>query len=95
MPKCIYCGNDIVLEVKIGRQDECSSCHRDLHSCVQCTYYDRSFHNECRENQSEWVADKERANFCGFFVFGREIENEKNEQQKAKMSLENLFKKQS
>lgn len=77
----------------MSRRDDCPNCHRDLHACVQCKYYDRSSHNQCREPQSEWVADKEAANFCGFFEFGREVEDERAAQDKAKKRLDDLFKR--
>ena len=93
VPKCVHCGNDIELIVKIGRRDECPSCHEDLHACVQCKYYDRTAHNQCREPQAGWVAEKESANFCGYFEFGRDTTEEKNNQDKAKQQLEDLFKK--
>jgi hypothetical protein len=30
--------------------------------------YDPHAHNKCREPQAEWVTDRERANFCDFFI---------------------------
>ena len=93
MPKCVHCGNEIELIVKVGRRDECPQCQADLHTCIQCRHYDRSAHNNCREPQSEWVPDKEAANFCGYFEFGRDITETKNEQDKAKNDLDGLFKK--
>lgn len=93
MPKCSFCQTEISLEVKIGRLDECPGCHRDLHTCMQCKYYDRAAHNDCREPQAEWVPDKERANFCGYFEFGRDVMEERESQEKAKKGLDELFKK--
>ena len=93
MPKCVHCGNEIELIVKVGRRDECHHCHEDLHTCIQCRFYDRASHNDCREPQAEWVPDKESANFCGYFEFGRDITEEKDDQDQAKHQLEDLFKK--
>jgi hypothetical protein len=93
MPTCAWCQREIELIVKVGRQDDCPHCHRDLHACVQCRHYDRAAHNKCREPQSEWVPDKERANFCGYFEFGREVAGERDAEEKAKNGLEALFKK--
>ncbi len=95
MPRCAFCQHEITLEVKIGRLDECPHCSRDLHTCLQCRHYDRAVHNQCREPQAEWVPDKERANFCGYFEFGRDVTDERNLQEKAKKDLETLFKKRT
>ena len=35
--------------------------------CLNCRHYDRSARWECREEISEAVRDKERANFCDAF----------------------------
>jgi hypothetical protein len=36
---------------------------------VQCRFYDRHAHNQCREPNAEWVTDRERRNFCDYFSF--------------------------
>jgi hypothetical protein len=68
---CWKCGTE-VLEIsgarKILRTDTCSKCESDLHACKNCQFYDRQYHNECRETQAEWVSDKERANYCDYFA---------------------------
>jgi len=93
MPRCFFCGKDVELVYrKVGRQDECPHCGRDLHACFQCRFYDRSSHNQCRENQAAMVADKERSNFCEFFEFGRDASAEKGAQEEAKKKLGELFK---
>ena len=94
MPKCVFCGAEVeILDRKVGRMDECHSCKRDLHACVQCRFYDRSYHNQCRENQAGQVADKEKSNFCEFFEFGRDSEGERRAVDDAKGKLDGLFKK--
>ena len=68
---CLKCGTEIA-EIsgvrKVLRTDTCSKCDSDLHACKNCQFYDRQYHNECRETQAEWVSDKERANYCDYFV---------------------------
>jgi len=94
MPRCFFCGAEIeILDRKVGRQEECPSCRRDLHACLQCRFYDRSYHNQCRENQAQIVSDKERSNFCEFFEFGRDAQGEKKAVEDSKKKLEDLFKK--
>jgi len=92
VPRCIHCGKEVELIVKIGRRDECPHCHEDLHTCIQCRFYEREAHNQCREPRAEWVPDKGSANFCGYIEFGRDATEEKNDQAKARKQLEDLFK---
>jgi hypothetical protein len=93
MPRCVFCGSDVEIIDRVGRLDECPTCKRDLHACLQCQLYDRSSHNQCRESQAGYVGEKERANFCEFFLFGREAMDEKKDDVAAKHGLEELFKK--
>ncbi len=60
---------------------------------VVCQYYDVTAHHECGEPTAEWVADKERGNFCGMF---RPFAGERaagDDVASAKAKLEELFKK--
>lgn len=68
MSACAFCGASLPADLKVLRVSECSSCGRDLHACVQCRHYDPNAHNKCREPQAEWVTDRERRNFCEYFV---------------------------
>jgi len=61
---------------------------------MQCRFYDRSSHNDCRENQAAMVGDKERSNFCEFFEFGRDATVEKSAADDSKKKLDELFKRQ-
>ena len=90
---CVFCGTEIEIEGRVGRRDECPKCKHDLHACLQCRLYDRSFHNQCRESQSGYVTDKESSNFCEFFEFGRDVKAEKDKANDTKSKLEALFKK--
>jgi len=64
---CHACHNEIKTEGYISRADECPKCGADIHCCLNCQHYDPAAHNKCREPQTEWVADREKANFCDFF----------------------------
>lgn len=90
---CIFCGHALEIVDRVGMRDECPHCHRDLHACLQCQFYDEFAHHECREPQAEYVSDKEKANFCDYFVFGsaKSVRGDKTAEAKAK--LEDLFKK--
>jgi len=92
---CYFCKEEILVEDKVARNDTCPNCDRDLRCCKQCKFYDQSAYNDCKEVAAERIVDKERANFCDFFLprgskvngggYNRTIE--------AKKALENLFRK--
>ena len=65
---CHSCSNEIKLEGHISRNDECPQCSSDVHACLNCEHYDPAAHNRCREPQAEWVSDREKANFCDYFL---------------------------
>ena len=52
----------------VSRSDVCPSCGADVRSCKNCRFYEPGAHYDCRENIDELVKDKERANFCGWFM---------------------------
>jgi hypothetical protein len=66
---CWRCGaglNDTPLP--LARRAECHSCGSELHVCRMCRHYDTSVSRSCREPVAEEVGDKQRANFCGWFM---------------------------
>ena len=66
---CFQCGREIPADRTILREDECPHCSADLHACRNCRFYDPAVSDQCAEPQAEWVADKERGNFCEYFVY--------------------------
>lgn len=64
---CWKCKKTIDVSQKIYRNTTCQFCGADLHSCRNCKFYDVGSHYDCRENISDLVKDKERANFCEWF----------------------------
>lgn len=65
---CWRCGTAITDEpLPLSRTAECRACHAELHVCRMCEFYDTSKAKSCREPVAEPVADKTRANFCGWF----------------------------
>jgi hypothetical protein len=95
MFNCAFCNGVLDITESVSRQDTCPHCQRDLRCCKQCKFYDPRAYNECREVSAERIVDKERANFCDFFVLrgtkgaGRRSDKVKE----AKEALEALFKK--
>jgi hypothetical protein len=90
---CAFCGEEIVLKDKVGRNDTCSHCGRDIRCCKQCKFYDPHSYNDCREVSAERIVDKERANFCDYFVLKGSRKGNVNRAREAKKALEALFKK--
>jgi hypothetical protein len=93
MPACHFCGNPVDPLAKVGIRDECPKCHRDLHICKNCRFWDPSAHNQCRETQSEPVQDRERSNFCTYFSPGSVSAPQSRESTAARKKLDALFKK--
>ena len=65
---CFFCAREIEVSERVGFRDECPGCGRPAHVCRNCNFYDPAYNNQCRETQTERVVDKERANFCEYFV---------------------------
>ncbi len=91
---CFRCGASLAtLSLPLSRRDECPECSASLHVCRMCRHFDVAAVNQCREDDAEEVRDKERVNFCEWFV---PTENAfdagaKAEADRAKRSLEALF----
>ncbi len=93
--QCAFCGAKLKLEDRVSRRDTCAACGRDLRCCMQCKFYDPHAYNECREVSAERIRDKERSNFCDYFLpkgskgggggYAKTLD--------AKQALEALFKK--
>ena len=90
---CHGCGTLVQVDRKVGRGDVCARCGRPLRCCKNCGFYDPKAHNMCREPQSEWVSDRESANFCEYFkplnFSGTDVANDKSQQ--ARKKLDDLF----
>ena len=91
--ECAFCNKAISLSNRVERNDTCPHCGNDLRSCKQCNFYDPHAYNECKEIQAERIVDKERANFCEYFVVGNASKKRLNKEKNAKDALEALFKK--
>lgn len=96
MIKCFSCGKEMALTLPIQRRDECEHCGADAKVCLNCKFYDKGSYNECRENSADVVREKDRANFCDYFVMGNNSAKiNKNEVDTLKAAAEALFKKQN
>lgn len=93
MPICVFCRGEVEVRGPLGRRETCPHCRRDLHCCLQCGSFEENAYHQCREPNSELIEDKETANYCDFFRFGRELKDESTEKATVKSKLERLFKK--
>jgi len=94
MKVCCRCGKELMIPRVVGRKDTCSNCQADLRCCLNCTFYDDRVSNQCRESQAERVLEKDRSNFCDYFVY-RNVDSERGVggKQTARDKLASLFKK--
>lgn len=66
---CWKCG--VSLETVIlpfRRLEVCPECDAELHVCRMCKFFDPHVVEACSEDSAEEVRNKERANFCDYFV---------------------------
>lgn len=68
MASCYSCGYEFPESMAVYRSTLCPSCGKDVKACLNCRFYEPGAHWDCRETINEMVADKDRANFCEFFV---------------------------
>ena len=96
---CFHCGSEVALPPshRPARGDSCDTCGRDLRACKNCQHYDTAAYNQCREPSAERVVDKEKANFCDYFVFcsraGGSAGDAATKKKDTLKSLDDLFKK--
>jgi hypothetical protein len=91
---CHHCQRSWEYEPPLGRRDNCDDCGWDSRVCFNCRFYDKNSYRECREPQAENVQDKDKGNFCGYFVGSQTMGAEsKTDADKSKDSLAALFGK--
>lgn len=65
--RCARCGTD-VRESEVAPDAVCTECGSDLHSCLNCSFFDTGATFECRKPIPERIASKSRANECEHFA---------------------------
>jgi hypothetical protein len=91
---CYRCGESLAaLSLPISRRDQCPACSADIHVCKMCTHFDANATRQCREDGAEDVKEKERPNFCDWFVASESAfdPNRKSVADEAKSALDALF----
>jgi len=91
---CYRCGASLAaLSLPLSRQDECPQCENYLHVCKMCTHFDATVLRQCREDGAEEVIEKDRLNFCDWFVPSESAfdPEQKVEADQAQIALAALF----
>ena len=92
--KCYRCGESLAaLSLPLSRRDQCPACNADIHVCKMCKYFDPRVTRQCREDGAEDVTEKERPNFCDWFVPNPDAfdPDRKSESDAALSALDALF----
>ncbi len=91
---CFRCGASLAsLTLPLSRRDECPECSAHLHVCRMCRHFDPAAVRQCLEDDAEDVSDKQRLNFCEWFVAAENTFDSaaKAEADRARLSLDALF----
>ncbi len=91
---CYRCGASLAaLSLPLSRQDECPDCGNYLHVCKMCRHFDTTVPRQCREDGADDVTDKDRLNFCDWFVPSESAfdAKRKDEEDQARSALDALF----
>jgi len=89
---CWKCGASLAqLTLPLLRLDVCKQCGAELHVCKQCQFHDVAVAKHCRETIAEEVRDKQRANFCDYFVLNEHAYKPQPEASAATDALNDLF----
>lgn len=94
MGVCVVCSTAVDDEFPISRLAHCPKCMADLHACRQCLWYDVNVSKQCREPMVEWIADKEKSNFCDYYKLNTKTKVDADtKSDAAKEALKKLFNK--
>ena len=91
---CYRCGESLAaLSLPLSRRDQCPGCSADLHICKMCVHFDKHVPRQCREDGAEDVKEKERPNFCDWFIPNENAfdADRKSESDAALSALDALF----
>ena len=65
--QCYKC--QLKIKEKITFRSVCAQCYSDLHVCINCQSYAPGKPNDCKISEIDKVVDKEKNNFCEYFVY--------------------------
>lgn len=91
---CYRCGESLAaLSLPLSRQDQCPGCGNYLHVCKMCRHFDARVPRQCREDGAEDVKEKDRLNFCDWYVPSESAfdAQRKDAEEQARSALDALF----
>ena len=95
---CWYCGKAIQDLAPFGRELRCPDCGKDLRACKNCSHFLPGAKGDCAEAKGERPFEKERANFCEWFVLNPALRQDgpgdqglRQRAQKARSAFDDLF----
>lgn len=68
MHRCWNCSKVTGIAGRPGRSDDCPYCRAELRTCRGCRFYEPMRSGECSEPRAEPPTEKEKVNFCDYFV---------------------------
>ena len=93
MHQCHFCKNELEIDTKVFRTSICPHCGKDLKICLNCQFYRPGAQWDCAETIDEPVRDKDRGNFCAYYVL-KEVNDKSggtSQGQKTRDLFDNLF----
>ena len=93
---CWKCNKEIDVQT-VFRNTECPLCHADLHCCKACRFYAPGSPYDCKEKIDSPVTDKDKSNFCDFFMANTNVQacNNDDKVQAARSAAAALFGEKS
>ncbi len=91
--RCFRCGANQDQARDVALDAACAGCGSDLHTCTNCSYFDSSAPNECRQPISHRIARKSSRNECDGFASKRaqEIDSDRGGSEDPKSAFDALF----
>lgn len=94
MKVCALCSKEVTIDKFFSRKSTCPLCGADLHICLNCTFYEETAHNKCREPKAEFQRTREKANFCDYFRYSDASGSSSGrDKEEALKKLNDLFRK--
>lgn len=93
---CTRCGQEV--RTAVTPEAVCPKCGTDLHSCIQCTFFDPGARFECMQPVAARIAPKDARNTCTVFEPRVKVERETRTSgpagpSSARSAFDDLFKK--
>ncbi|MBN1419381.1 MAG: hypothetical protein JXP34_11435 [Planctomycetes bacterium] len=93
MRRCHKCGTPWEGYGKPRYRQSCPVCGKALHSCRNCHHFDGAFSLQCRLPDTQYVGNRDDANYCESFRFrNSKVLAVENRVERARDRWERLFR---